>query len=90
MCDFDGDFEGDDFMEDDYFEDCLGDLETEDPPDGGADVGGESEDAGSVDDEFTAKDAFFIGGAMGWGYEEGREEAERKRLLKKDWRKSEK
>lgn len=41
-------------------------------------------------DEITAGDAFFPGGAMGWACEEGREEAERRRLLKKEWRKSKK
>ncbi|MBI9085422.1 MAG: hypothetical protein JEZ11_17635 [Desulfobacterales bacterium] len=39
---------------------------------------------------FTGKDAFFIGSAMGWAYEEGREEAEHLRLIKKEWHKSKK
>ena len=29
-------------------------------------------------DPFTATDAFFIGGAMGWAYEEGLDEERRK------------
>ena len=29
-------------------------------------------------DEFTATDAFFIGGAMGWAYEEGIDEGRRR------------
>ncbi|MBI9086763.1 MAG: hypothetical protein JEZ11_24415 [Desulfobacterales bacterium] len=41
-------------------------------------------------DGFTGEDAFFLGSAMGWAYEEGREEAERQRLIKKEWRESKK
>ena len=36
----------------------------------------------SEDDEFTRKDAFLLGGAMGWGYEEGLEERKRRKLEK--------
>lgn len=34
-------------------------------------------------DEFTGKDAFILGGAMGWAYEEGLEERQRKRRKRK-------
>ncbi len=33
--------------------------------------------------EFTVKDAVILGSAMGWAYEEGLEEAERRKLEKK-------
>ena len=37
------------------------------------------------DDDFTAKDAFIVGGAFGWGYEEGlREQKRRKRRRSSD------
>ncbi len=35
------------------------------------------------EDDFNAKDAFILGGAMGWAYEEGLDEAERRKLEKK-------
>ena len=47
------------------------DAELEDKPD----------QAESQDDDLTV-DPFFIGGAMGFAYEEGVEEGRRKRLLK--------
>jgi len=82
MCDFDDDFGDEGFMEDEFFEDCLGDdMETEEPPDGNTDIEGESEGADSMNDEFTAKDAFFIGGAMGWAHEEGMAERRKSKLL---------
>ena len=34
-------------------------------------------------DTFTATDAFFIGGAMGWAYEEGLDEERRKSRRRK-------
>jgi hypothetical protein len=30
-------------------------------------------------DRFTGKDAFILGGAMGWAYEEGRQERRKRR-----------
>ena len=35
-------------------------------------------------DTFTATDAFFIGGAMGWAYEEGLDEERRKSRKRKN------
>ena len=40
-------------------------------------------DAESQGDNFTAKDAFILGGAMGWAYSKGQEERERQRLIQK-------
>ena len=84
MCDFFDDYEdnfdNDDFMDEDSFEDSLegemdepftDDTELEDKPD-------QPESQG---DDLTI-DPFFIGGAMGFAYEEGVEESRRKRLLK--------
>ncbi len=75
MCDFD---EGD-YMEEDSFEDEweseTDDLDndfTDDPRTEDADL-----------DEFTARDAFFIGSIVGNAYEEGLDEQKRRRLLKK-------
>ncbi len=45
-------------------------------------MGDEADDAESQNDDFTAKDAFFLGGAMGWVYEEGLDERHRKQLSK--------
>ncbi len=88
MYDFEDDFEGGDSMEDEFFEDCLGDdMETEEPPDGDADIGGESEGNDSMDDEFTAKEAFFIGSAMGLAYEEGIAKRRKNKLLHDSLRK---
>ena len=78
--DFDDDFyEGDDSMEDSSDED----FGPEDSLDN--DIGIEDEPMGDdqCDDEFTTKDAIFFGGAMGFAYEEGLEEAERRKLEKK-------
>jgi hypothetical protein len=71
--DFDDDFEdGDDSMEDSSYddfgpEDSLEDESTDD----------------LCDDEFTSKEAVIFGMAMNFAYEEGLEEAERRRLEKK-------
>ena len=88
MCDdfegFDNDFDNGDFM-DDSFEDSFegetdgsfaGESESDDKS-GDSDLDGEPDDG----DDLTV-DPFFIGGAMGFAYEEGVEEGRRKRLLK--------
>ena len=80
MCDFDDDFEDmedDSFMdedqcEDEFDSDTFGDEEFDEPD--------ESE---AEDNDFTAKDAFFLGGAMGWAYREGFQDAIRQRRMKK-------
>jgi hypothetical protein len=78
--DFDDDFyDGDDSMEDSSDED----FGPEDSLDN--DIGIEDEPAGDdqCDDEFTTKEAVIFGMAMNFAYEEGLEEAERRRLEKK-------
>jgi hypothetical protein len=52
-----------DFLEDDDFMDetFADDSEFDNEPD----------QAESQDDDFTAKDVFFLGGAIGFGYDEG-------------------
>lgn len=47
----------------------AGDTELKDKPD----------QAESQDDDFTAKDAFILGGAMGFAYEEGLRERKRRK-----------
>ncbi|MFH1983193.1 MAG: hypothetical protein ABIL58_15225 [Pseudomonadota bacterium] len=86
----DGGFDGDGFMDDDSGEDQFDDAmpgDDLDDPDGPDDEMTGADEAES--DGFTGEDAFFLGSAMGWAYEEGREEAERQRLLKKEWIESE-
>ena len=66
--DFDDDFDdGDDSMEDSSYDD----FGPEDSLDN--DIGIEDEPMGDdqCDDEFTTKDAIFLGGAMRFAYEEG-------------------
>ena len=75
------DFENDyddygEFMDDTY------DFDEEDSFDDGPEM--EDEDTDDMcDDEFTTKDAVILGSAMGWAYEEGLEEARRRKLEKK-------
>ena len=81
--DFSDDF-GDDFngMDDDSMEDNFDeDLGPEDSLDD--DSGIEKETTGDEhDDEFTLKDGVILGSAMGWAYEDGLEEAKRRKLEK--------
>jgi len=78
------DFLGDDFVQDDFkdadsYEDSFDDdMESAEQFDDDSDLDGESDNAESKDD-FTAKDAFFLGGAMGFGYEEGLRERKRRK-----------
>jgi len=77
--DNDGDFMDDDSIED-AFDDDFGSEDSIDD-DGGIDEP-PAEDV-MCEDEITVGDAVFIGGTfMGWGFEEGMEEAERRRLEK--------
>ena len=87
MCDFDddyGEFEDDGFMEDemeDTYGEHLDDYEPEDALIENDPVRDEPDC-----DRFTGRDAFILGGAMGWAYEEGLEEGRRKRRKrKKPW-----
>jgi len=80
MCDFDDDFddmEDDSFMDDDQCEDefdsdPFGDEELDEP-----------DQTESQDDSFTGEDAFFLGGAMGWAYEDGFQDGIRRRRMRK-------
>jgi len=82
MCDFDDDFEDGDYMDEDSFEDHFEDEimddpdDTDDPDD---DLSGDEQEP----DDFTARDAFFVGSIVGNAYEEGREERRRRELLRK-------
>lgn len=83
MCDFFDDFDDfgeNGFKEDDSFEDSFDeDLGMDEPFTGDTEPNDEPDKTESKDD-FTAKDAFIVGGAFGWGYEEGlREQKRRKR-----------
>ena len=83
MCGFNDDFGNDGFMDEDSFEDSFEEnLETDDMCGDNSDIEDEADQTESQEDEFTAKDVFFIGGAMGWAYEEGLEERRRRELLK--------
>ena len=85
--DFSDDFgdNGHDFMDDDSIEDSFDDnSDSEDSFDD--DLGIQDEPAGDhiCEDDISVGDAVFIAGTfMGWGYEEGLEEAERRKLEKK-------
>jgi hypothetical protein len=71
MCDFEDDFDNDDFMDED--------TEMDDPLDGDSDLDNEPIEAEPQDDEFTAKDAFFAGSFAGWAHEESLRERKRKK-----------
>jgi len=79
MCDFD-DFEdesimGEDSLEDHFIDEVMDDSDDMDD--------GSHEDNPEAD-EFSEKDAFYLGGAMGWAYEEGLEKRKQRKLLKKN------
>ena len=72
----------DDYDVEDTFDDEYdADTEMDDPLDGDAECDAELVQTESQDDDkFTAKDAFFLGSAIGFGYGEGlRERRRRKR-----------
>ena len=73
MEDFHDDFDGE-FMDDEPFEDDIEEVFDE------SEVENSLDDESEIDDDFTGKDAFILGGAMGWAYEEGLEEKERRKL----------
>ncbi len=80
MCDFDDDFddaEDDCFMDEDQCDDEIEPDPLED------DEFDEPDQTESNDDDFTGKDAFFLGGAMGWAYGEGFQDAIRQRRMRK-------
>lgn len=81
MEDFFDDFDDDEFFEDSFDED----TEMSEPSAGDPLQEDEPEQADSQDDEFTTKEAFFLGSAFGFAYEEGlRERKRRKRKKFKD------
>jgi hypothetical protein len=66
------DFDNDAFMDED--------TEMDDPLDSDSEYDAELDQTESQGDGFTTRDAFFLGSAMGFGYEEGlRERIRRKR-----------
>ena len=71
----------DDFDNDDFIDE---ETEMDDPFDGDSECDAELDQTESQDDDFTAKDAFLVGGAIGFGYEEG--SRERKRRKRKRFR----
>lgn len=75
MSDF---FEGYDFMDEDSFEDSL-EGEMDEPFTGDTELDDKPTEAESQDDDFTAKDAFILGGAMGFACEEGLRERKRRK-----------
>ena len=80
---FDDDFENDDGFEDEFDQD----QEMEDQFADGSEPDDESDHPDSEGNEFTARDAFIVGGAIGLGYEEGlrsRNRRKRKRLRDDD------
>jgi len=82
MCDFEDDFGENGFTDDDSFEDSI-EGEIDEPFSGDTEKNDEPNGAESQDDDFTVKDAFIIGGAFGFGYEQGlrgRKRRQRKRL----------
>jgi len=77
---FDDDF---DEMDEDSFEESFEEeLEIDDTLEGVTELDDEPEQAESEEDKFTAKDAFLLGGAMGFAYEEGLEEGKRRKIQK--------
>ena len=83
MDDFYDDFDEGEYMEGDNFEDQFDDnLEQEDCFEDDPENGAEPEEVESHEDSFSASEAFMFGIAMGWAYEEGLEEAERRKLEK--------
>ena len=80
---FDDNFDEGEFIDEDSFEDSLEEnLEMDDLFDDDNKSDDKPEQAESEEDEFTAKDAFLLGNAMGWAYEEGLEERKRRKLEK--------
>ncbi len=85
MCDFfedfDDDFDEGESMDEDSFEDNLEeDLDMDETFDGDPVQEDGSEQDELQDDGFSTKEAFILGGAMGWSYKEGyREQKRRKR-----------
>ena len=67
-----------DYDDEDTFED-ENEAEMDDPLGGDSECDAELDQTESQDDEFTSEDAFFLGSAMGFGYEEGLRERKRRK-----------
>ena len=77
MCDF---FEDDDFMDEDSYEDSFDDdMESAEEFAGESEFENEPDRTKSEDDDFTAKDVFILGSAMGFAYEQGLRERKRRK-----------
>jgi len=80
---FDDDFDEGEFMDDDSFEESFEEeMEMDDTLEGATELDDEQDNVESEEDEFTAQNAFLLGGAMGFAYEEGLEEGKRRKLEK--------
>ena len=70
-------------MDEDSFEESFEeDLGMDDTLEGATELDDEQDNVESEEDKFTAKDAFLLGGAMGFAYEEGLEEGKRRKIQK--------
>ena len=67
----------DDF--DDFDDEYDAETEMDDSLDGDSECDGETNQAESQGDDFTAMDVFFLGSAIGFGYEEGLRSRRRKK-----------
>jgi len=76
---FDDDFDEGEFMDEESFEEKL---EMDDTVEAVTELDDEQNNVESEEDKFTAKDAFLLGGAMGFAYEEGLEEGKRRKIQK--------
>lgn len=84
MDEFFDDFDEGEFVDGNDFEDKFDEnCEPENCFEDDQDVPDEPDGAESQDNGFSAKEAFMLGVALGWGYEEGLEESERRKLEKK-------
>jgi len=84
MDDFLDDFDEGAFVDGDDLEDKSEEnFEPEDGFEEGPESADESGGTESLEDSFSGKEAFMFGVALGWGYEEGLEEAECRKLEKK-------
>lgn len=81
MCDFDDFEDGGDYMDEDSFENQM------DDPFADESELGESNQPEQDNDEFTERDAYFIGSIFGNAYEEGLDEKKRRELKRKAKRK---
>ncbi len=78
--DFEDEFDDGEYMDDNQLEDGLEEnLEIDELLAGDTGFDDKPDRAESRDGEFTAKDAFIIGGATGYAYEEGLRERKRRK-----------